>query len=215
MGLSKLNPLSAPRRVIVIAGPSAVGKSTLIARLQRGQCPALAASLGLDQPDAWMYRNARGARIGGASAADSGLVLHYDLNRPVMESQFDAFASDPGLAVFLTADDSRVCTLLGDADLLRERATLKAAARLRLDLAALCSPTHWIMRRRMRKVLGWYRNATFIAGRYAAWFAFVDTLHHLRRHVVIDAAQSVPTPLPYQPGDARARALGPGCPAAS
>ncbi len=43
------------KQLIILGGPSCVGKSTLLARIQRGDCPHLCAQLGIDQPASWEH----------------------------------------------------------------------------------------------------------------------------------------------------------------
>ena len=65
------------RRLVLVAGPTASGKTTIITRLLSGQAPSLADALGIDDVKSW-----RGCDLHGImrdSSIDLGnIVVHYD-----------------------------------------------------------------------------------------------------------------------------------------
>jgi len=80
-------------RMVVVAGPTSAGKSTLISNLEQGKVPAIAKAAGIENPADW-------ASAGLTSLQDydqSGkrnLILHYDITRrqfgnPIARSQYD------------------------------------------------------------------------------------------------------------------------------
>ncbi len=177
-----------PRRVIVIAGPSCVGKTTLIGQLQRRMHRQIAGVLGLCDPDMWDYANARSLPTAFTDPGAVGLVLHYDILRPVVMRHIAGFAEDPGLASVLKAPHLCICSVWGNGNLLRERAAIRTIQRAKIDLTALRSPVQWWMRnRRVRTVRGWYRDEAFIQDRYAQWFEFVASRANVARHWVLHA----------------------------
>lgn len=185
-------------RVIVIAGASCVGKSTLIDALRGGKHPRLAAVLGLTDPENWVFQNARRTAGAAAPPAARHLVLHYDIVRPVMERSFASFDDDPGLAPAVDALDLCICTMWGAGDLLRTRATLKTRRRARIDVTALRTPVQWWMRnRRMRMVRNWYRDDDFIRERYQQWFGFVESMSRGLLHLVVNAHDAQPVATPF------------------
>jgi len=179
--------VAIPHRVIVIAGPSCVGKTRLISEMREGLHAPVRAALGLDDVHAWSYLNARGVVI-RAMQPSRGLVLHYDIVRPLMERRVEGFGDDPGLAPMLSAAEVRVCSMWGGAALLRERAYRKLASRRWLDRRALRMPLQWWERlRRLRRRQVWYCDEAFIRNRYIRWFEFVDSLSNVSRHLILDA----------------------------
>jgi len=187
-------------RVIVIAGPSCVGKSTLIDALRRGEHPRLAAALGLHDPKAWVFQNARRTARAAIETAARNLVLHYDIVRPAMEPSIAGYADDPGLAPMLEARELCVCTIWGKGDLLRARAAFKSRRRARIDSTALHSPRQWWLRnRRMSTLRSWYRNDVFVLGLYDQWFAFVGSVSPGARQLIVNALEpeSIATPIAH------------------
>lgn len=184
-------------RAIVIAGPSCVGKSTLIDRLRQGELPALAAALQLDDPERWVYLNARRSAAATRTPAGSqGIVLHYDILRPLMERRVRSFGQDPGLARALAAPHLRLCTMWGSADLLRRRSALKSVRRAVTDSIASPTPLHWWMRsRRMRAIRTRYRDDRYIEARYEQWMRFARSIHRPHEHFVIDADRAEHAPM--------------------
>lgn len=190
--------MTLPHRVIVIAGASCVGKSTLIDGLRGGKHPRLAAVLGLTDPEIWAFQNARRTAGAAAPPAARHLVLHYDIVRPVMERSFASFDDDPGLAPAVDASDLCICTMWGAGELLRARATLKTRRRAKIDATALRAPVQWWMRnRRMKTLRRWYRDDDFIRERYQQWFAFVESMSPGMRHLVVNAHDAHPVATPF------------------
>ncbi|NQV03403.1 MAG: hypothetical protein HQ542_12205 [Bacteroidia bacterium] len=62
--------------LIIIAGPSCVGKSTLINRIQQGEVPNLCDQLGIDDPSMWVYIDA--ISLPKLCYPIQRMVLHYD-----------------------------------------------------------------------------------------------------------------------------------------
>lgn len=65
------------KRLVVIAGPSCSGKSTLIARIQSGESVRLQQILGITDPLDWVYCHAIGLRRLSGMYAEN-LIVHYD-----------------------------------------------------------------------------------------------------------------------------------------
>jgi hypothetical protein len=81
-------------RLIVIAGPTSSGKSTLIAALREGKAPAIAERLGITGQSDWESLNAH--EIASDTRAElSTIVMHYDflarLQRKVQASKHRTF----------------------------------------------------------------------------------------------------------------------------
>lgn len=183
-------------RAIVIAGPSCVGKSTLIDRLRHGELPALAAALQLGDPERWVYLTARRSARMAAVADAHGLVLHYDILRPLMERRVRSFGEDPGLVVALTSPQLCLCTMWGDADLLRRHAAIKCARRATEESIGVSAPVHWWMRnRRMRTIRARYRDDDYIHGRYEQWLRFARSIERPHEHLVVDASDAARAPV--------------------
>lgn len=188
-----------PDRVIIMAGPSCVGKTTIMGRLERRQCRELALALGLTEPQNWAFCNARRLPPSGVDgAAPRRLVLHYDISRPRRERSIESFERDPALASAVAAPNLCICSVWGTAELLRERASLKFAAHLRVDAKSLRTPVTWCVRTiRLRALRRRYRDACFVREQFEGWFAFVQTLPNVNQHVVVDARDAEPRAVPF------------------
>jgi hypothetical protein len=72
--------------LIVVAGPSCCGKSTFIDRLKNGETPDITSSLGIENLDEWIYRDAYyidAALLDDINNSPSGkLVLHWTIPSP-------------------------------------------------------------------------------------------------------------------------------------
>ena len=120
-GASK-NGASDVGTVIVLAGVSCVGKTTLLNRIGAGDhsmIPALPDSFDLEGCD---YRNAMDLASPEGHVAPGGtLFVHYDLFRPItFHGAFD-FDLDPVLSILRRASDVAVLTLWETPETLRQR----------------------------------------------------------------------------------------------
>ena len=104
-------------RLVLIAGPSGVGKSHLWARLQGD--PGLAARLGLEQPQRWTHTTALDLRSLETPELER-LALHYDILRP-LRGGARLYDRDEALDVLACAERITVLTLHCDPSRLVER----------------------------------------------------------------------------------------------
>jgi len=80
-------------RMIVVAGPTSAGKSTLIKNLEQGKVPAVAKAAGIEAPEKWV--SAGLTSLGDFDQSGKrNLILHYDITRrqfgnPIARSQYD------------------------------------------------------------------------------------------------------------------------------
>lgn len=168
--------------LIVIAGPSCSGKSTLIAALQRGELPELQKALEIEDPLDWAYVHALGLpQLSGMYAEK--LVLHYDFKAQQSPNGYRFLAGllrNSDNAVFLTLQVksevlmkrnwSRLILVMG-IFIRRPRDPLRLARRLR-NLAR-------------RHLL--YRNPHAVTDLYGRWFGFCSACgDHM--HWVLDAS---------------------------
>jgi len=153
-------------RLVAVAGPTAAGKSTLIAKLRRNQLPQIAARIGLGDGAAW--------RAGGSKeiAAMSEvhlprLLFHYDFLRPYLRSA-KVHGRDEGLDVLDTAESVTTLTLWCPPSRLRERLQRgEIAPRTILGL-------HWGPKRH-RTLAADYRDPDAVRAHYRRWFAYLAT----------------------------------------
>lgn len=65
------------KHLIIIAGVSSAGKSSLITRLTQGSVPDLGVRLGMDSPSHFSYCNGKGL-LEQTESLDDKVILHYD-----------------------------------------------------------------------------------------------------------------------------------------
>ena len=80
-------------RMVVVAGPTSAGKSTLIKNLEQGKVPAIATAVGIDKPADWVSAGLTSLQDFDQSGKRN-LILHYDITRrqfgnPIARSQYD------------------------------------------------------------------------------------------------------------------------------
>ena len=140
------------KRAVLVAGPIAAGKSTLIRQLLTNRLPELAERLEIVDATAWSEVKAKEIRNGGAALPET-MVLHYDFLRPD-KTWPKSYDRDPSLRVLDWVDDLTVVTLW------------TSPARLREHVAAA--------QRRHEEILRAYRQPERVVDFYRSWFEFVE-----------------------------------------
>lgn len=186
-------------RLIVIAGLSCSGKSTLIAALQRGELPALQQVLAMGDPLDWAYVQACDLpALKGMYARQ--LVLHYDIQaqRAVNGYRFIA-------GLLSNTDQAAFLTLHASPEILVARNWYRLK-----EIAQTCVRQPQYRRQflpRLRNVLNRYfiyRNRQAVTHLYSRWFSFCmacgnhehwvrdaqsDTVHALTKHDLLLSPQ--------------------------
>jgi len=145
--------------LVVVAGPTASGKSTLIDRLRSDA--SLRSQFGLAGSDV-VYATDHKTQLPNGPL--SNVVLHYDLLRPYRRS-IKTYARDPRCDYFEVADKISVVTLMPGREVLRQR------------LGASPEGSRWRggkLSERHRELYDRYGEADFLQGWYEQWFQFCD-----------------------------------------
>jgi hypothetical protein len=148
--------------LVIVAGPTCVGKTTLLARLRNGELPTLASSLGLDAGSDSVFLDAvqvEGPMRRRKPERLERLVLHYDTCRPARLGLAD-FVRDPVLDLLGEARRVAIVTLWATADELYRRT----------------------VERRERSLRGWKRLAA--SRTQVAEWARLELLYQERRQVL-------------------------------
>jgi hypothetical protein len=161
--LALLHAIDADRidRMIVIAGPTAAGKSTLIERLMDGRGGAVAAACEYDRADGWIESNAILIRK-ASSARCERMIYHYDLLRP-WRNNARVYRNDEGLDPLGCADRVRVVTLLARPATMIER--------VERELAGL-EPRQERKRERLQAVVEFYRHPDRLVRQIQLWIDY-------------------------------------------
>jgi len=167
----------------VVAGPTAVGKSTFAARLVKDR--QLRERMGLDG-DGWRVVDASEIAELTPGRHDR-LILHYDLLRP-SRTGIRSHDRDPVLHLMGIAEQLTTLTLMAPADQLRKQ----------LRQGEMAKPDRTTrQRKRDAKLLASYQTPRFLDDWYAGWAAFSGRHagHHARHLVVRVDRDCAPEPL--------------------
>ena len=167
--------------MIIIAGPSRAGKSTVIDRMRSGKKTRLCGQLGMIDPPSWHYSTVNRLKGTPATTIDR-LVLHYDLyanfSRRKNFSNLDA--------LIFSAANTTALTLCTTAETLCERNALniKRFANLLLLKKNPLKKTIAKIQLRMRKQRS-YRDGASVQSLYTEWVDYISG-HDLASHWLLD-----------------------------
>lgn len=170
-------------QLIIVGGPSAVGKSTLIALMQQGHLPGLCEQLDVTLTSSTLYLEARELpQVQQASVAQ--LVLHYDFLQQSLPDGDFAYLFD------LISRSHRVTalTMYTSSDILFQR----MSARMRKTLISFLPRPNRNKTRRLinlwkRRKL--YKNASNLTALYYDWSVYMDK-RGVTNHLMLDSAES-------------------------
>ena len=106
----------ATRRLVFIAGPMAVGKTTLISRLMAGELEMFRRQLGLDAADEWHVLDKAELPMLRAESTARKILCHFDILHSTTDPAFSE-AVEP----FVGAEEFRVVTLWAAPATLQKR----------------------------------------------------------------------------------------------
>jgi SAM-dependent methyltransferase len=106
-------------RLIVVAGPSSAGKSTLIQRLLAGELPELAGALGMKDNAAW--KTVTSGSLAHLNTPRTGnLLFHYDFIRALSKSS-KTYERDEAFDILECAEEVTFLTLWTPPEVLRQQ----------------------------------------------------------------------------------------------
>jgi hypothetical protein len=114
-------------RLIVVAGPKAVGKSHIIEHLRHGSLPHLAEALEMDDPSSWQYGagvdfQAADQRSRVRNSTIERFVLHYEITQPWNRRYYARnYKEDRSLELLSFAREITAATLWAPCDVLMQR----------------------------------------------------------------------------------------------
>jgi SAM-dependent methyltransferase len=106
-------------KLVVVAGPTAAGKSTLIKRLRRNEAPEVAEKVGIEDGTTWTTIDANKLTTLTEPFVEK-LILHYDFLRPYLRST-KVPERDEVLDLLRSAEHLTFLTIWCPQQLLRER----------------------------------------------------------------------------------------------
>lgn len=172
------------KRLIVFAGPSCVGKTTIINRMMTGDYKQLTQRLEIDNILQWNSIEA----IQWYKHADklgSKIILHYDILRPHIKYTNGAYADDNSLNGINSYKNITMITLWATTDILLRRLNNRKIALENQQVPIVNLPIKWSRKRRFKKVSNLYKNPTQVINHYNQWMQFTKTLK-LKTHWILD-----------------------------
>jgi len=179
-------------RIVVIAGPTCVGKTTLARGLRENARPHLERTLGLAPGSSYRLVEAKGWRSLEPAGCDA-LVLHYDFGR----SRFSGFARDRALSLLDRAQDLVFLTLWERPEEIEERFR-RRRQRVLIHLFRLRFRSAW-------RSFCWFRCHRALAPRdriwslYQSWFAYCGDRDRATHWVLRPTAEDTPRRLSVTP----------------
>jgi tRNA (mo5U34)-methyltransferase len=162
-------------RLLLVAGPTAAGKTTMIERLKKGALPEVAERLELGDARAWPTIPAGKLREIAEPAIDR-LIFHYDFLRPYLR-RGASLVRDEALDPLEVAERVQAVTIFTPPErLLRqyEQSEIEPRLAARKDVPA---------GERRARLWREYRDPAAIARLYRAWFEFCRG--RIREHWVV------------------------------
>ena len=163
------------KKLILLGGPPAVGKSYLMDKIHMGDLPGIVDALDLGDPEQLVYARAATLKDIKAPVVDR-LILHYDFLGPFVNGKQDYFAQD-ALGLISDADDVVFVTLWVPQPVLskrihdrRVRETIAFMPKLALGKEGFSQQIHKLKRFKMIQDL--YDNPERLGQQYAKWLAF-------------------------------------------
>lgn len=154
-------------RLVIIAGPSAAGKSRLIETIMAGGLVALRNQLGMRSCSSCLHIEARELPAIRQQRMDQ-VILHYDL--------YTQFISDTGFQhlpdLLPRAENVSVLTLCASTQLLYKRVSSRLIS---VCNAFVAKPDSFKAERihRLREILAYYRDEPNLNALYEKWIQFI------------------------------------------
>jgi len=165
-------------RLIVVAGPTSVGKSTFITKLCEGRLPTIAGSLEMDRTSVWRQVGARSLASLPNDDAE-GVILHYDFLRPKFSSS-KTYRRDDALGLVDMAEEVTFVTLIASADVLRRRLQ-EGEIRPKTQLGMYRGSNRYL------KIARLYDDPASVRSLYETWFDFTRQMRG--RHYLVSTEE--------------------------
>ena len=187
-------------QLIIVGGPSAVGKSTLLERIKKGDEQQICSQLDIRQPSSCLYCDAMHLHKICQPFVDQ-LVLHYDILYQYSPRYGFKYLPD----IICRSDDVCVLTLLTSSEVL----FCRTAPRLKKAMFSfMCSPRKSAGKRlfyqwRTRK---FYSSDRKLFRQYVKWDRFLEA-YGVAKHFVLNSTNSDYTMLrPYESNEIKSLA---------
>jgi len=180
------------RSIILVAGPSGVGKSHFIDSLGTASGKGLASELGISSKECFELLHAKDVTTQHLS--HERLMIHYDIARPWKQGFPFDYAREPVLSSLSSAESLAIVTLWLPRELLVTQFVRRQRLGGRLLMrASRALPTR--LRHRSALALKLYRNPVEYSRMYSSWFQFCQSLPS-QAHWLLDYRGGAPVAHP-------------------
>lgn len=153
------------KRLVVVAGPTSVGKSHFVDGLLQGGFPDIRALIEMNQPSRWQAMSANSIRNGFMPPDNlEGVVLHYDFLRPYRRTT-KTHDRDDALIILAEADIVVFVTLVASPAILRQRIEESELRPGRFGKSLRGTKRHLLLRQD-------YEHPQRVRRFYEAWLSF-------------------------------------------
>ncbi len=152
-------------KLVVVTGPTASGKSTLIERLQKNEVPEVAARLGVADGSTWTALMANRLHV-PTEPYLPGVFYHYDFLRPYLRSA-RIHERDEGLEVLEGAEEITFVTIWCPPEILAERLENRS-------IRPKSGPKGFRGRKRHLAIREDYADPAKVRAHYRRWFDFTS-----------------------------------------
>jgi hypothetical protein len=191
------------KKLFLLGGPPAVGKSHLMDKIHVGDLPGIVAGLDLGDPSRLVFARAQTLKDIADPVVDR-LVLHYDFLGPFVNGNQEYFAQD-ALGLIADSDEVVFVTLWVPQPVLskrihdrRVRETIAFMPKLAFGKEGFKQQIHKLKRFKMIQDL--YDSPERLGHQYAKWLAFCAQYPH-RPHYVLINMKNEETLLPIETWD--------------
>jgi Predicted GTPases len=153
-------------KLVVVAGPTAAGKSTLIEKLRRNEVPEIAQKVGIDDGAAWTTTEAH-KLISLTEPFVDKLLFHYDFLRPYLRSA-KVPQRDEALDLLDTAEHRTFLTIWRPPQMLREQLQ-------KSEIAPKTKNGVYRGHKRHLRLYKEYEDPARVRAHYQNWFAYTRT----------------------------------------
>lgn len=164
------------KQLVIIAGPSAIGKSTLLEEIREGDASHLSEQLNIDLSSSYLYLDAMMLSEVNMSSVDR-LILHYDFIHQYRSEDGFAYLSD----LVTKSHNIVTVTLYTSNTILHKRITSRL---IKAFLSFLHRPSPSKIRTifKLWKKKQLYKNTSKLLSHYNIWSEFMKecgVVHHL------------------------------------
>lgn len=168
------------KRVVIIAGPSCVGKTTLIQKLREGKLSDLQNQLNLHDLESWDFLDAwQVADFIGLGHRN--LMLHYDILR-LLDHNIQGYQMDTALHFLRYADQIEILTLWEFSAILLDRCRSRQRKNYR-NLKKCLFRLFFDRHHRLKQKICLYQNPEVLLEWYDKWFDFCMSIPAYNHYV--------------------------------